>query len=88
MIPAHYALRMDDDHHPLAFQLRQPAVVERRQPDRAGAFGQRSLGITVFGGMLAPVKEANRNIVEMRMLAERLAFLATRMQMMISFADL
>ncbi len=36
------------------------------------------------GGMLAPVTEANRNIEEMRLLAERLAFLATRMQLMIS----
>jgi hypothetical protein len=36
------------------------------------------------GGMLAPVKEANRNIEEMRMLAERLVFMATRMQMMVS----
>jgi hypothetical protein len=34
--------------------------------------------------MLAPVKEANRNIEEMRMLAERLVFMATRMQMMLS----
>jgi hypothetical protein len=36
------------------------------------------------GGMLAPVKEANRNLEEMRLLAERLAFMATRMQLMIS----
>jgi hypothetical protein len=36
------------------------------------------------GGMLAPVKEANRNIEEMRMLAERLVFMATRMQLMVS----
>jgi hypothetical protein len=36
------------------------------------------------GGMLAPVKEANRNIEEMRLLAERLAFMATRMQMMLN----
>jgi hypothetical protein len=36
------------------------------------------------GGLLAPVKEANRNIEEMRLLAERLAFMATRMQLMIS----
>lgn len=36
------------------------------------------------GGMLAPVAEANRNIEEMRLLAERLAFLATRMQLMLS----
>ena len=33
------------------------------------------------GGMLAPVREANRNIEEMRMLSERLVFMATRMQM-------
>jgi hypothetical protein len=32
------------------------------------------------GGMLAPVREANRELEEMRLLAERLAFLATRMQ--------
>ena len=36
------------------------------------------------GGMLAPVAEANRNIEEMRLLAERLAFMATRMQLMLS----
>lgn len=36
------------------------------------------------GGMLAPVREANRSIEEMRLLAERLAFMATRMQLMIS----
>jgi hypothetical protein len=36
------------------------------------------------GGMLAPMKEANRNVEEMRLLAERLAFLATRMQLMLS----
>ena len=36
------------------------------------------------GGMLAPVREANRNIEEMRLLAERLAFMATRMQLMMS----
>ena len=36
------------------------------------------------GGMLAPVKEANRNIEEMRLLAERLTFMATRMQLLIS----
>jgi hypothetical protein len=36
------------------------------------------------GGMLAPVKEANRNLEEMRLLAERLAFMATRVQLMMS----
>lgn len=36
------------------------------------------------GGMLAPVKEANRSLDEMRLLAERLAFMATRMQLMLS----
>jgi hypothetical protein len=36
------------------------------------------------GGMLAPVKEANRNIEEMRLLAERLTFMVTRMQLMVS----
>ena len=36
------------------------------------------------GGMLAPVKEANRNLEEMRLLAERLVFMATRMQLMMS----
>ena len=36
------------------------------------------------GGMLAPVREANRNIEEMRMLSERLVFMATRMQMLLS----
>jgi hypothetical protein len=36
------------------------------------------------GGMLAPVKEANREIEEMRLLAERLTFMATRMQLMLS----
>jgi hypothetical protein len=36
------------------------------------------------GGMLAPVKEANRELAEMRLLAERLTFLATRMQLMVS----
>jgi hypothetical protein len=36
------------------------------------------------GGMLAPVKEANRNLEEMRLLAERLTFMATRMQLLIS----
>jgi len=36
------------------------------------------------GGMLAPVKEANRELVEMRLLAERLAFMATRMQLLLS----
>jgi hypothetical protein len=36
------------------------------------------------GGMLAPVKEANRELVEMRLLAERLAFMATRMQLSLS----
>jgi hypothetical protein len=36
------------------------------------------------GGMLAPVKEANRELDEMRLLAERLAFMATRMQLMLS----
>jgi hypothetical protein len=36
------------------------------------------------GGMLAPVKEANRNIEEMRLLAERLTFMATRMQIMLN----
>jgi hypothetical protein len=36
------------------------------------------------GGLLAPIQEANRNIEEMRLLAERLAFLATRMQIMVS----
>jgi len=37
------------------------------------------------GGMLAPVKEANRELEQMRLLAERLAFMATRMQLMLSF---
>lgn len=36
------------------------------------------------GGMLAPVKEANRELEEMRLLAERLAFLVMRMQVMLS----
>jgi hypothetical protein len=36
------------------------------------------------GGMLAPVKEANRELVEMRLLAERLAFMATRLQLSLS----
>jgi len=36
------------------------------------------------GGMLAPVKEANRNLEEMRLLAERLTFMASRMQLMVS----
>lgn len=36
------------------------------------------------GGMLAPVREANRNIEEMRLLAERLVFLFTRMQLLVS----
>lgn len=36
------------------------------------------------GGMLAPVKEANRELEEMRLLAERLAFMATRMQLVLS----
>jgi hypothetical protein len=36
------------------------------------------------GGMLAPVRETNRELEEMRLLAERLAFLATRMQMLVS----
>jgi hypothetical protein len=36
------------------------------------------------GGMLAPVKEANRNLEEMRLLAERLTFMVTRMQLLIS----
>jgi hypothetical protein len=36
------------------------------------------------GGMLAPVKEANRELEEMRLLAERLTFMATRMQLMFS----
>ena len=36
------------------------------------------------GGMLAPVKEANRELEEMRLLAERLTFMATRMQLMLS----
>jgi hypothetical protein len=36
------------------------------------------------GGMLAPVKEANRELEEMRLLAERLTFLATRMQLLVS----
>jgi hypothetical protein len=36
------------------------------------------------GGMLAPVKEANRSIEEMRLLAERLAFMMTRMQLAVS----
>ena len=35
------------------------------------------------GGLLAPIKEANRNLEEMRLLAERLAFMVTRMQLMI-----
>jgi len=38
------------------------------------------------GGMLAPVKEANRELEEMRLLAERLTFLATRLQMMMSLS--
>ncbi len=36
------------------------------------------------GGMLAPVREANRNLEEMRLLAERLTFMVTRMQLLIS----
>jgi len=36
------------------------------------------------GGMLAPVKEANRELEEMRLLAERLTFLVTRMQLLVS----
>jgi hypothetical protein len=36
------------------------------------------------GGMLAPVREANRELEEMRLLAERLAFLATRMQVVVT----
>jgi hypothetical protein len=36
------------------------------------------------GGMLAPVREASREIEEMRLLAERLAFMWTRMQLLIS----
>ncbi len=36
------------------------------------------------GGLLAPIREANRTAVEMRLLAERLAFMATRMQLMLS----
>ncbi len=36
------------------------------------------------GGMLAPIKEANRSIEEMRMLGERLTFIASRMQLMLS----
>ena len=36
------------------------------------------------GGMLAPVREANRELEEMRLLAERLAFMATRMQLLLS----
>jgi hypothetical protein len=34
------------------------------------------------GGMLAPVREANRELEEMRLLAERLTFLATRLQLL------
>jgi hypothetical protein len=45
---------------------------------------QRLADVGRPGGMLAPVKEANRNLEEMRMLAERLVFMATRMQMMLS----
>jgi len=36
------------------------------------------------GGMLAPVTEANRNLEEMRLLAERLAFMMTRLQIGVS----
>jgi hypothetical protein len=36
------------------------------------------------GGMLAPVREANRELEQIRLLAERLAFLATRMQIVVS----
>ena len=36
------------------------------------------------GGMLAPVREASREIEEMRLLAERLAFMWTRMHLLIS----
>lgn len=36
------------------------------------------------GGLLAPVKEANRNIEEMRMLAERLVFMLNRMQLSVN----
>jgi hypothetical protein len=36
------------------------------------------------GGMLAPVREANRNIEEMRLLAERLVFMITRMQLLVN----
>jgi hypothetical protein len=36
------------------------------------------------GGLLAPVKEANRNIEEMRMLAERMVFMLNRMQLSVN----
>jgi hypothetical protein len=36
------------------------------------------------GGMLAPVKEANRNIEEMRLVAERVMYMITRMQLMLN----
>jgi hypothetical protein len=36
------------------------------------------------GGMLAPVKEANRELSEMRLLAERVTFMATRLQLLVS----
>jgi hypothetical protein len=36
------------------------------------------------GGMLAPVREANRNIEEMRLVAERVMFMITRMQLMLN----
>lgn len=45
---------------------------------------QRLLDASRPGGMLAPVREANRELEEMRLLAERLAFMATRMQLMLS----
>jgi len=37
------------------------------------------------GGLLAPVKEANRNIEEIRMLAERLVFMLNRIQPSVNF---
>jgi hypothetical protein len=37
------------------------------------------------GGMLAPVKEANRNIEELRLLTERLVFMLTRLQLAVNY---
>jgi len=37
------------------------------------------------GGMLAPIREANRNIEEMRLLAERLVFMLNRLQLVLNY---